>query len=228
MSSNYLNTDLSLNDTNALKGIALLLLLSHHLFYHANVGYNDICIGDNHYLFNMIAMQCKLCVAIFVFLSGYGLAKQADKSGIPSLRKFYQRRYVKLLMNYWMIWLIFVPIGILFFDRTLVSVYGYEHLQIKFLIDLLGLSNAFGFFGYNATWWFYSVIIVLYSIFPLLYRYKQYWVLQLIIGAIIYYVFPYRGIGMYLIHFCVGMAMAGGKIIPPPHWAQMFGVKALS
>ena len=214
--------NLSIKDSNSLKGIALLLLLCHHLFYNANDGYSDIYIGHGQYLIHLLAMQCKLCVAIFVFLSGYGLMRQMQ-NGMPSLRAYYQRRSTKLLMNYWLIWLIFVPIGILFFDRTFVSVYGEEFVYVKFIADWFGLSNAFGFFGYNATWWFYSVIIVLYLIFPLLYRYREYWVIQLVVSVVVYYLLPWRGIGMYLLHFCMGMAVANNKIAPPPTGLIIYG-----
>ena len=206
--------DLSIKNSNSLKGFALLLLLCHHLFYNVNDDYCDIYIGHGQYLFHSIAMQSKLCVAIFVFLSGYGLMRQVN-GGILNLRSFYQRRMTKLMMNYWLIWLLFVPMGILFFDRTFAIVYGEEFLVLKFAADILGISNAFGFFGYNATWWFYSVIIILYLLFPLLYKYRRYWVLQIIIGIVVYYLLPWRGIGMYLLHFCTGMAVANNKITPP-------------
>ena len=59
---------LELNDSNALKGIALLLLLFHHLFYIQNGKYDDVAlhIGGIE-LVQYIALACKLCVAIFVF-----------------------------------------------------------------------------------------------------------------------------------------------------------------
>ena len=71
--------ELSLNDTMLLKGVALLLLLAHHLFYQG-IGYNDVHLYGNHYLVKEIGIISKLCVAIFVFLSGYGLTVNADKS----------------------------------------------------------------------------------------------------------------------------------------------------
>ena len=71
--------ELSLNDTMLLKGVALLLLLAHHLFYQG-IGYNDIHLYGSHYLVKEIGIISKLCVAIFVFLSGYELTVNADKS----------------------------------------------------------------------------------------------------------------------------------------------------
>ena len=71
--------ELTLNDTMLLKGIALLLLLAHHLFYQG-IGYNDVHLYGSHYLVKEIGIVSKLCVAIFVFLSGYELTVNADKS----------------------------------------------------------------------------------------------------------------------------------------------------
>ena len=110
--------ELSLKDTNILKGIALLLLLLHHLFFIQNGLYDDIHLYENHFLVNELGKFGKLCVAIFVFLSGYGLTIQTNKNHEFELREFYKRRFTKLYLNYWLIWIIFVPIGILFFHRT--------------------------------------------------------------------------------------------------------------
>ena len=77
--------ELTLNDTMLLKGIALLLLLAHHLFYQG-IGYNDVHLYGSHYLVKEIGIISKLCVDIFVFLSGYGLTVNADKSLISIKR----------------------------------------------------------------------------------------------------------------------------------------------
>lgn len=162
---------LSIEDSNALKGIALMLLLIHHLFgITSTVGwYNDSLIGS-HGIANEIGKACKLCVAIFVFLSGYGLTIQAEnRGGIGNIPKFYKHRLMKLMINYWFIWLIFVPIGVLVFGRTFDGAYQ-DHILIKAIADVLGLAFAFGYFGYNATWWFMSCIIIYYIGFPVLYK----------------------------------------------------------
>ena len=77
--------ELTLNDTMLLKGIALLLLLAHHLFYQG-IGYNDVHLYGSHYLVKEIGIISKLCVDIFVFLSGYGLTVNAEKSLISIKR----------------------------------------------------------------------------------------------------------------------------------------------
>ena len=128
---------LSINDTNVLKGIALLLLLCHHCFYPGEP-YDDIILFG-HPVVQNIGEFSKLCVAIFVFLSGYGLTIQTmAKGGIGNVLAFYRRRYVKLMINYWLIWLIFVPIGVFFFHRT------FPHLNNRAsgLAEVLGVDAS--------------------------------------------------------------------------------------
>lgn len=204
--------DLSLKDTNILKGVALLLLLLHHLFFIQNGLYDDIQLYENHFLVNELGKFGKLCVAIFVFLSGYGLTVQANKSHEIKLGEFYKKRFTKLYLNYWFIWIIFVPIGILFYHRTFEIVYA-THIWEKLIIDIAGLSFAFGFYGYNATWWFYSCIIVLYLLFPFLYRLLgKYNMILILLGLGVYLLnlFVLRSINQYLISFILGMIVANG------------------
>lgn len=218
-SHNIFRFHLTIRDTNVLKGIALLLLLLHHLFYIRTGLYDDIQIYQSHYLVNEIGWFSKLCVAIFVFLSEYGLTTQANKSKTINISKFYKHRFSKLYLNYWFIWLIFVPIGILFFHRTFDIVYV-NHIWEKLLIDIFGLSYALGFHGYNATWWFYSCIIILYLIFPFLYKLlKKYNIILIIISLIIYF-YPFSILGTireYLISFVLGMIFANGIKVKLPY-----------
>lgn len=108
---------LTKNDTLALKGIAILLLLWHHMFFVSK----DL-LFDWHDIGIKSAILSRVCVAIFVFLSGYGLMVSSKIN--ESLIAFYRKRLFKLLLNYWYIWLLFVPIGVFVFHRTFDAVYG--------------------------------------------------------------------------------------------------------
>ena len=177
---------LSLKDTNILKGVGLLLLLAHHLFYVQTGLYDDIHIAGDHYLVQDIGKWCKVCVAIFVFLSGYGLTIGTMKTnGITDVKQFYWHRFTKLLMNYWFIWLCFVPVGLFVFDQSFQN--AYQTLVIpKLILDFFGVINCFGWLGYNGTWWFYSCIIVLYLAYPWLYKLmeRNLWMLLALVFAL--------------------------------------------
>lgn len=198
---------LSQQDTNILKGIALILLLIHHLFYIDNGLYDDISIAGRG-IVQTIGLWSKICVAIFVFLSGYGLTVQAEKtSGVENLSQFYWQRFTKLMLNYWFIWLIFVPIGVFVFHYTFQEAYG-NYTGIKFLLDFTGLINAFGLYGYNVTWWFYSCIILLYILFPFLFRLlkKDAMLSVLVVAVATYLPIPiFASARPYLLSFLAGM-----------------------
>ena len=213
---------LTLQDTDFLKGLALLLLLCHHLFYIDNGLYDSISIAG-HNVIQVIGQWSKVCVAIFIFLSGYGLMYQTIRDGkIESLKRFYWHRYTKLFVNYWFIWLVFVPIGVFIFGRSFHDSYG-AYMPIKVFLDFFGLINAFGWLGYNATWWFYSCIILLYASFPFLYwSYKKDVLLTTLLVAVVCF-FPtpiFAGGKLYFGAFYMGMIYCDYcKVtqLPPPH-----------
>lgn len=142
-------------DTIFCKGIALCMLLLVHLFYqHPEFG-----------IFYRIRHITVVCVAMFLILSGYGLTISAIKEF--SLKNFYIKRFTQIYLNYWFIWLCFVPLGFFLHKINLQNIYG-SHILLKFLLNFLGLQIFFNFYGINMTWWFVSLIIGLYILFPLL------------------------------------------------------------
>jgi len=118
------------------KGGGILLMLLHHLFYHDEVRpfYNDIII-HGYGVVNQIGIFSKLCVAMFVFASGYGLAVSTPED--TKLKDFYIHRFKKLYLNYWFIWLLFVPVSIFCFNRSFLDAYG-NHYCLKACLDFLG------------------------------------------------------------------------------------------
>lgn len=211
MKSDIQVSSLSINDTLALKGIALIMLLCHHCLYTGEI-YDDLIIAGKP-CFQYLGKFCKLCVAIFVFLSGYGLTIQTNsKGGIPSIWQFYKRRYLKLMTNFWLIWLLFVPLGVFVFNRTFPIAYG-EHYIVRACLDLTGLCTST---SYNATWWFYGCIILLYALFPLIWKKRTYWFLLLPASIALPYVlecFPLVNlISDYLFVFACGCIYADNKI----------------
>lgn len=68
-------------------------------------------IGDK-YLANIVAEYLKVCVDLFLVLSGYGLNASMNKNKY-SITKFYKKHIWKIYKNYWLIWILFVPIGVM-------------------------------------------------------------------------------------------------------------------
>lgn len=151
-------------------------------------------------------------MAIFVFLSGYGLSVKYIEN--CSAKAFYLKRFAKLLANYWLIWLLFVPLGFIFGALSLESIYG-NHAIIKLVFDFLGVANCFGYYGINPTWWFMSCIILLYLIFPLIAKARKYIWLWLVIalgaGCLPFSLYVLNPIKPYLFAFVVGIICASSE-----------------
>lgn len=207
--------ELTLSESNQLKGIALMLLLIHHLFYIQNGLYDDIMV-HGHGLVEEIGMISKVCVALFVFLSGYGLTKKYAIDDI-NLRRFYVERFAKLMPSFWLIWLLFVPIGIIFFDRTFESVYG-NHIILKSIIQLIGLQDYAGFYGFNATWWFMSCIIGLYLLYPFFLMIQKgygWWLLGGSFILMFIHIQHFTCLTLYIFPFALGIRCAKALFYPP-------------
>lgn len=170
---------LTRQDTAVLKGIAICAMLCHHLY-----AFPPNTVERYHGLLLWIGILGKICVALFLFCSGYGLASHYKPISLKEDIKFILRRLVKFFANYWVIFAIFVPITILVSHRSLADAYGQESNVIVCLLrDIMGLQC---YESYNPTWWFNQLIIILYLLFPLLYRvvYIKPW-LAILVGIVI-------------------------------------------
>lgn len=161
---------LSKQDTSVLKGIAIIAMLCHHVYnWHLHE------IPYSHFLI-ALGVLGKICVAIFLFCSGYGLAVQYEKAmTISSHIKdklhttiiFVIKRLIKFYSAYWFVFLIFVPITIFCFHRPLSAAYGGNVNTYWYLLrDMFCLNGGNAF---NATWWFNTLIVLLYIVFPCCY-----------------------------------------------------------
>lgn len=157
---------LSIFDISIVKGVAILAMLFHHTYAWIP---NDV-EPYNGFL-GYIGILGKVCVALFLFCSGYGLSTKysllTNKNKWSDTFRFILKRLIKFYMGYWMVFFIFVPISIFIFHRSLAFAYYGDGNIIKCLIlDILGLQ---GYHSYNPVWWFNRIIIFLYILFPLIY-----------------------------------------------------------
>lgn len=169
MKNNLLN--ISLSDTSVMKGIAIIAMLCHHTFTC-----RPSFEAEYPAFLTTIGILGKVCVAMFLFCSGYGLSEQYGR-GINSINhikdkilysvKFIIKRLIKFYSAYWFVFFIFVPLGIFVFDRSLPEAYGESVIYLQRLIyDIFGIG---GFISYNVTWWFNKLIILFYIVFPIIF-----------------------------------------------------------
>lgn len=205
-------------DTQIVKAFAIVAMLAHHLFYeHPEYGLvtTALCIAG------------KVCVALFVFLSGYGMATTFHKNVVGNANAakaiffFIGKRFAKFFLNYWVIFFVTVPIGVFCFGRTLETAYG-ENANILLCLfkDILGQQ---GFSSYNITWWFNELILALWILFPLFYCAMKNGFVA--VGVLVFcFINPgdvlqtleliANCLDIYTLLFCLGIAMA-------LHWKQI-------
>lgn len=199
-------------ETQIVKAIAIMAMLIHHLFLE-HPEYGGAIYG--------LAKAGKVCVALFVFLSGYGMATTFPKqsnSRINSIKTFFfflGKRYIKFYLNYWFVFFITVPIGVFLFGRTLEVAYGTDtNLIISFIRDLFGLQ---GFDSYNITWWFNELIISLWLFFPLFYHLMKNRIISICVLTflfinplgILHYLEAFSFcLSIYVLPFCMGIFFA--------------------
>lgn len=193
------NINFTTVDTNVAKGFAILLLLFHHLF----VEY------DSNAFISYLAHVSKVCVAIFILVSGYGLY-ESIKDKTTGLYQFYIKRLSKIYLNYWFIALIFISYGVFAAGRTLDTVY-HDHVVLKFISNMLGMHmylKQVGF-GYNETWWFITLIITLYILFPfIIFAMKKFPLLFLLFAFIATTFLPIPSLLIWTFPFITGMYLA--------------------
>lgn len=155
-------------DTKVIKGIAILLMIAHHIWGFPSRLYSGggfpqtpMIFGEPYYLY--IGRFGKICVSIYFFLSGYGICKSSQKGNINILAKL-----KKLYFSYWKVFLIFIPIAFLFFSKQEAycnEVYIYTRYETfrgaEFLLNFLGLSSS-----YNLEWWFFLSYVIAIFTFP--------------------------------------------------------------
>ena len=151
---------ISKTQTTELKGISVLLLLVHHYFYDFK--------GTDGILMDYIVDYSKICVTLFVFLSGYGLYKSYKNSNCKYFQ-FTASRIKKVMVRYQMVFILFALIGTVSGLRTLEQAYGTSNVFLKMFVEFAGLRNYFlhalGDFAYNVTWWFIPMLLLLYVLF---------------------------------------------------------------
>lgn len=161
--------ELTTTDTLILKGIAILAMLVHHVYGCAP---ETLILQPYSGILGFLGNVGKVCVSIFLFCSGYGLAKQFEqyslnKTNLLNIIKFIINRLIKFYAGYWPIFIIFVPLGVCLFDISLEARYGTNDFILKRLFyDIFGIQ---GHHSYNITWWFNKLILLLYFLFPFFY-----------------------------------------------------------
>ena len=157
----------SKTDSKIIKGLAVILMLMHHLWAYPN----NIAGGELKHIFNIngisslyyLGLFGKICVSIFFFVGGYGIYKLSEDKDCNLLNNI-----KKIYIKYWKVFLIFVPIALLFFRNQIAycenaSVYAlYSNFNKTDLIkNFLGFADSL-----NWEWWFLHSYLIAIITFP--------------------------------------------------------------
>ncbi|MBR3661280.1 MAG: acyltransferase family protein [Bacilli bacterium] len=164
-------------DTKIIKGLAIILMLMHHLWAFPN----RIAGGQLKYLFKVNELSSlvffgkfgNICISIFFFVGGYGIYKLSEKNNFNIFNNI-----KKLFINYWKVFFIFIPIGFIFFNNQIaycenISIYSrFSNFDKYDLIkNFLGFSHSL-----NSEWWFlhsYLIAIISFTFIKKLFNNKS-------------------------------------------------------
>jgi len=134
---------LSRIQTDQLKGIAILLVILGHLWVHV-IKSNTILVFSGE------------AVALFLFLSGYGLTI-SKKNKRPSLKDFFGARIKRVMVPYWIITILLIFLDYLILKRT----YSYNNLIFTFLgINVNPVTKHIDYVR-----WYITLLLLWYIIF---------------------------------------------------------------
>lgn len=146
---------ISIQHSNAIRGLAIIaVILVHALAYFPGI-YNS----NKQLFFIVIDQWARFCVPAFIILSGYGLAAKYEGREIHYL-DFLKRRIGKMLPLY-LLW----SLAAILIIKS-VPAWSYGNQPMSLVIQLL-----FGQADYQL--YFVSVLLQLYCLFPLIWRYRN-------------------------------------------------------
>ena len=176
--TNYVDTDTPPGIPSPMSGHFLNDLIGIHAW--DSVGSGAATLGNMVWL--AVSQVGFHAVGLFVLLGGWSLAtatwRRAEKGRIE-WRGWYEARFVRLYPMYWCAHLLLL----------LMPFTWLEPIDSRFLVSLTGLRwiNLETTFLYgNAAWWYFSMLIQLYAIFPVLFvAMRRFGLLRFGVGAAI-------------------------------------------
>lgn len=226
--------------SNIAKGVAIILLLIHHLFREekdvVEMGVKTFFLSRERLI--ELAGFGKITVAIFVIITAYGISKAiySKESDIKDSFNGALKRFFKLMLNFFVMYLSIL--AVFGYKFNLQSLYGaFPQGLIAMLADSAGLAESMGSPTLNQTWWYMDLAYILIFLVPLLaYGAKKIGYSILVIIAFVPSVFSMSNAAdWYFFSAAVGVAAAYGdwfnrlmdiKISKPVKW--LIGIVAMA
>ena len=210
-------------DSMLVKGVAIILLMFHHCISMNQVETHTMNFFpfESYHWPVMVCDSFKLCVGMFIFITGYGLYKSYSKIEIGSKTVFNWTgtRLFKTLSGFWFVYIL-VFIITYAVDKRPLDIYvtaptKMEGSWLYAVIDFFGLANIAGTPTLIGTWWYMSAVVILIIFFPLLFGMGEkfsYFVTafaMILIPRILGIGFPgTKNVFSFVLAFILGMAFA--------------------
>ena len=187
--------------TMQMKGIAIIILLFHHCFLNAQRwatvpyeklattkgwGYYPISFAPfSSHTIQYLASFSKICVAMFVFMTGYGMwVSYESQKKKTTMSNYIKKRMVTLMTGFLIIFVVTeilaIPTG------RFIEVYGHDFRSVVYMIiDALGLAKLLGTPLFCLTWLYMSLAIVLIMIFPFVHSIMEKYQWVVVVASII-------------------------------------------
>lgn len=204
-------------DSGIAKGFAIVMMMAHHAFAFpdripASLRHIPTLPGIDGEA--MLGTLGKICVCLFIFISGYGLHRSSLRYKIHPLSRI--SAFCKVYLFYF---IVTVSIGILFFPNVTMSD-GTPRYTTDITTLLLNTFNIIT--TYNEEWWFVRVYCVMVLLFPLVRKYLDQPAI-LIAGSLLTYaslqLLPttqftnyFKQISYYQVPFVTGMLFSSMKL----------------
>ena len=142
-----LPTAFTRDDTLALKGLAVLLMIMHHVLMSDY--YDDPSVlRESHFLFDRyrLIVLGKVCVGLFMFVTAYGYSLKNNRSWHYSFSHIKQ-----LLVRYWALLVVFIILGVIAGNQPNVGIV---------LLNMLGLSSTYSCANWYVYFYIYAMLIL--------------------------------------------------------------------
>lgn len=136
-----------------IKGIAIILMVCHHMWWYKEI--NDFSGIWSYLAPYIIALgkAGKVCVAIFTFISGYGLYLSFSQN------KSYTNVFNKLKNILFYFWRTVIPLLFILFIGRIIP------FKVKdFLLNMLCIDNS-----YNGAWWYLQTYLFYLILSPIVF-----------------------------------------------------------
>lgn len=165
----------SKKSTLVTKGVLIILLLMHHLFYGDAIGrFGVATIVKNDIFLTEIIQFGNICLGGFAFLSAFGIAKKIKTIGTEDHAKRLKvtlLRFIKVEAAVFFVYVLAVLYKHFVMNEPIKEFYMGARNQfepIYMIIDGLGLASFFGTKYLNSTWWYMSFAVALIFAMPII------------------------------------------------------------